>query len=178
MSDKILSNFLRAQDEEGRALAAESPILELYPDGGEPTNSWEAVFHCTSLVRLPDGQISETGEVRIGIRFDRDYLRRVDPSVVTVLGPPLFFHPNALGPALCVGNLAPGMSLVDVLNHLYDIITFRNWASHDGLDPDACRWARQNQERFPTDPRPLKGSLPEVDASLPPLSELIKVTEG
>jgi hypothetical protein len=24
------------------------------------------------------------------------------------------------------------------------------------LNPDACRWARNNQHRFPTDPRPLK----------------------
>ena len=60
--------------------------------------------------------------------------------------------------AICIGRLEPGTSLVDILYQVFEIIVYRkfNAREYDCLNKAACTWARNNQGRFPTDPRSLK----------------------
>jgi len=161
VSDPVFEGFLKQQFRQGMALAQQSDLLDLQPmDPGKETPSrYLARFHCKGLVRERSGSVVEASEFHVGIWFPSDYLRQVDPlKVITWLHPLNVWHPNiALGlPVICLGRIAPATELVDLLYEIYEVITYQNWAPHDGLNPEACQWARNHQDRFPTDRRPLK----------------------
>jgi hypothetical protein len=159
MPDKILNAFLARQFEEGMALARESDLVELVPIGAHPPQRYLARFRCRGLCRGDDGQVVGMDYAEVGIYFPDDYLRRTDPyQILMWLGPPNVWHPNISdkAPIVCLGRLGPGTRLVDILYQLFEIVTYKKYATDDALNHDAAAWARQNQDRFPSDPRPLK----------------------
>lgn len=158
--DPILGAFLRRQAEEGRALAQASDILDLEClDTGQ---HFVASFACRGLVREFDGTVREASRFRVGFYFGADYLRSVSPfELLTLFEPANTFHPNVTfgGPFLCVGRIAPGMPLVDLLYQVYEILAYQRMRLDDSLNKEAAGWARANQQRFPIDRRPLKRRL-------------------
>jgi hypothetical protein len=177
MRDRIFEGFLQYQFEQGTKLASESDLLELIPGPGQPPNRYLARFHCRGLVRLENGEISEADRFEVGISFLRDYLRRCDPfQVLTWLGPPNVFHPNIAerGAAICVGRLAPGTGIVDLLYQVFEIITYNKvtMREDDALHRAACAWARRNQHRFPIDRRPLKKRAAALRIDVTPEDEV------
>jgi hypothetical protein len=159
--DSIYESFLTRQAAEGKALAAESDILRLVPLGGSPPDRYIVEFACAGLVRNDSGEVSEASHFVVGIRFPADYLRRAHPTeVLTWFGPAHVFHPNIsdVAPVICVGRLAPGTSLVDLIHQCFEIVTFKKvtMREDDALNRAACAWSRENQHRFPIDRRPLK----------------------
>ena len=158
MADRVLEAFLSRQWQEGKELARQSDLLELEPmDPIRPPRFWVARFYCRGLVRASDGSVKEASGFEVGLSFPSDYLRRAEPSqVLTWLGPPEVWHPNIRPPAICVGRIAPGTALVDLVYQCFEILTYHNWAPHDALNPEASQWARNHQDRFPVDRRPLK----------------------
>jgi len=162
MTDKILEGYLRRQLEEGIALAESSDLVDLTPadDKGLPQR-FAVEFRCKGLVRRADrdDEIVEADRFAVGIRFPSDYLRRVEPmEVLTWLGPRNVWHPNILAPVICVGRLAPGTPLVDIVYQVFELITYNKATvrEDDALNPAACQWARHNMHRFPIDRRALK----------------------
>ena len=159
MRDKILDTFLARQYDEGMALAAQSDLVDLMPIGPPPPQRYVARFRCTGLCRSADGRIGETHLAEVGIFFPDDYLRRSDPyQILAWLGPRNIWHPNISdrAPIVCLGRLGPGTRLVDILYQLFEIISYKRFATADALNHDAAAWARQHQDRFPVDSRPLK----------------------
>ena len=176
--DRIFEAFLKRQLQEGTALAESSDLLDLLPvqdrllqpfvEGDSPTDPEDAAvsryiarFCCKGLVREGGGAVIEADRFDVGIWFPSDYLRRVVPfQVLTWMGPRNVYHPNISdqAPFICVGHLAPGTPLVDILYQCFEIITFNKvtMREDDALNKDACAWARHNQHRFPIDSRPLK----------------------
>lgn len=154
--DQILKSFLETQRAEGLQLAAESDLLDLVPVDAQ---RYLAIFSCKGLVRDTNGDIREHSHFEVGIRFPDDYLRRVNPAMIlTWLAPDEIWHPNIEAPFICLGSIAPGTPLVELLHRCFEIITLSNVTMHEGdaLNRDACAWARRNRERFPIDPRPIK----------------------
>ena len=168
MSDRIFEIFLNRQLEEGLELAATSDIVDLLPVDGPPPQHYIADFHCRGLVRSKEGAIREWDRFTVGIYFPADYLRAVDPfSILRWFGPPTREHPDIFAwhpnisnraPFICVGKIAPGMSLTDLLHQLYEIISYQRYTPNefDSLNKDWCSWTRTNAGLFPIDSRPLK----------------------
>lgn len=157
MTDNILKNFLIAQHSEVMSLAAASDILQIESEPVFPPQRYVVRFNCRGLVRTPAGEIAEAEQFDVGIWLPDDYLRFAEASqVVSIFKPQGIWHPNAGGPFMCLGHLTGGTPLVDIVYQIYEIITYHKWAAHDGLNPAACEWARNNQQRFPVDRRPLK----------------------
>lgn len=162
MTDRILDTFLSRQLEEGLALAAESDVLHLLPfRPREPADRYLVAFDCKGLVQEAPGRIVEANHFEVGVWFPSDYLRTADPfRVLTWLGPRNIWHPNiaADAPVICVGRLAPGTSLVDLIYQVFEIITWNKvtMREDDALNKAACQWARSNRECLPIDRRPLK----------------------
>lgn len=160
--DKILGAYLQRQYEQGMQLDGESDLLELLPLEGPPApQHYVARFRCKGLVRTSEGEVREADEFLVGVFFPDDYLRRADPpQVLSWLGPRNVFHPNISdrAPFICVGRLAPGTPLVDILYQCFEIITYQKATvrEDDALNHDACGWARRNAHRVPVDTRPLK----------------------
>lgn len=157
--DPILRAFLERQSEEGLALARASDILDLdcLPTG----QHFIAHYSCRGLVKDCDGVVREVDSFHVGVFFGADYLRTVNPfETLTLFDPLNTYHPNVDfgAPFICVGRIAPGMPLIDLLYQVYEILTYQKLTPRedDALNKEACRWARANQERFPIDRRPLK----------------------
>jgi hypothetical protein len=152
--DPVFEGFLRAQHRGGTELARQSDLLDLRPIDKD---RYIARFLCKGLVRGRGGEVVEASEFHVGIWFPSTYLRHVEPwKILTWLYPLNAWHPNVRPPAICVGPITPGTELVDLLYRCYEIIRYFNWAPHDGLNGEASQWARNHQERFPVDRRPLR----------------------
>ena len=161
MTDLVFDGFLERQHEEGSALSAASDLLDLEADPANPPARYLARLHCNGLVRSVSGEIETASHFMVGITFPGDYLRRGNPAeVLTWLGPRNVFHPNIIGmpPVICAGPIAPGTPLVDLLHRVFEIVTYQRLTMRedDALNHAACVWARQHQDRFPVDARPLK----------------------
>jgi hypothetical protein len=159
--NKMLETFLARQYEEGMALARASDLIDLRPIGPHPPSHYVVVFHCNGLMRAVDGKIVPMRESAAGIWFPDHYLTAADPYRILVwLDPPSVWHPNISdrAPIVCLGRLGPGTRLVDLLFQLYEIVSWQRLSmdEHDALNPAAAAWARENQDRFPVDRRPLK----------------------
>jgi hypothetical protein len=157
--DPILRGFLEQQRADGLKLASESDILELecLPTG----QHFIAHFASKGLVKGPDNVVREAEGFHVCIFFDAQYLRAVNPfETVALLGPLNTYHPNvAFGaPFICLGHIAPGTPLVDLIFRCYEVLSYQRLTPRedDALNKEACRWARANQQRFPTDRRALK----------------------
>jgi hypothetical protein len=161
VQDRIFQAYLARQYEEGMALAASSDLIELYPLNGPGSDRFIAVFRCRGLVIDDQKEVKEADHFEVGIWFPADYLRRADPfQVLTWFGPLNVFHPNIsnFAQGICVGRLAPGTALVDILYQCFEIITWNKvtMREDDALNMEACDWARRNPSRFPVDRRSLK----------------------
>ncbi len=104
-----------------------------------------------------DDVVRQAESFHVGVYFGADYLRTVNPyETLTLFDPLNTYHPNvAFGaPFICVGRIAPGMPLVDLLYQVYEILTYQKLTPRedDALNKEACRWARANQGLFPHRP--------------------------
>ena len=154
--DPILAAFLEAQWQEGSALAEQSDLLEL--ERLDPQHI-VAEFSCRGLVLDGNGQVAIAERFRVGYAFSDEYLRMADPSrVVTWLAPREIFHPNVGVPFVCIGPIAPGTPLTDILYNTHQLIGYQNVTVNelDAVNFQACQWARNNQHLLPVDTRPLK----------------------
>lgn len=158
--DRVFDAFIQQQHAEARALAGESDLVEI---GAHAMHRERFLvrFHCRGLVRTGGGAIVEGNDFAVGVNFPATYLRWVEPSsVLTWFAPSNVWHPNIApqASAICVGRVAPGTSLVDLVFQCWEIITWNKvtMREDDALNWDACQWARSNRERFPVDRRPLK----------------------
>jgi hypothetical protein len=169
MADRVLDAFLARQLAEGLALAADSDVLSLVPMGSPP-NRYVAEFRCHGLIAVGSGDVAVADRFQVGVWFPETYLRVADPfHVLTWLGPRHVWHPNisATAPVICVGRLAPGTGLVDILYQVFEIVTWNKvtMREDDALNHAACQWARQHPDRFPIDRRPLKRRPPVFDVA-------------
>jgi hypothetical protein len=160
MADRILEAFLARQQVAGLALAQESDLLDLLPIGS-PADRYLVELRCKGLIERSPGDVVEADRFQIGIWFPSSYLRAANPfQVLTWLGPHNVWHPNisAIEPVICIGRLAPGTELVDILYQVFEIVTWNKvtMREDDALNAAACQWARRHGDRFPVDRRPLK----------------------
>lgn len=154
--DGIFESWLVETAAEAHALSDASDILELHQLA---SNRFVARFACRTLVCDPGGEPQEVWGVQLGFFLDAQYLRQVDPqSLITILQPTRIWHPNGLGPFLCIGVVAPGTPLTQLLYRAYDVLAYANFTVNefDSLNIHACAWARRNQDLFPLERQPLK----------------------
>jgi hypothetical protein len=168
MSDQILNAFLERQLADAVALTRASDLLDIAPIGS-PAQHFLAHFSCAGLVRRSDGSIAKAHSFFVGIQFPADYLRSADPfRVLTWLGPPNVWHPNiaAGSPAICIGRVAPGTGLVELIDRCWALITWNKvtMREDDALNHAACQWARANPGCIPVDTRPLRRRPIVIDA--------------
>lgn len=159
--DTITHAFLENSLAEAEAALAGSDLVRIGALVGMETILAE--FRCRGLVRVASGPVEEAEHFVVGFRFANDYLRRVRPlELLTLIAPLEIWHPNMGGPryptGICIGTIAPGTPLVDLLHRVFECITWQSYTpvEYDALHPVVCPWARSNAHRFPIDPRPLR----------------------
>jgi hypothetical protein len=168
MGESIFSDFLEHTTRGGMDLADRSDVLDVKRLRAAGEGLFLASFQVAYLARLARGQIGVApGPLAVMIRIGPDYLRHAEPLETVQVGNQEFFHPNYRWPVLCVGELRPGMPLATLLRHIFEIVTYQNYATDDGLDPVACARLREEPElidRLPRPPRLLRRRL-EIEHS-------------
>jgi hypothetical protein len=160
MGGSIVTDFLENTTRAGLKLAEQSDVLDLVrlPALGE--GLFLATIHVAYLARRERGEIGvASGPLAVMIRIHPDYLRHAEPLETVQVGNQDFFHPNFRWPVLCVGDVRPGMALPTLLRHIFEIVTYQNYATDDGLDAEACTRLREEPElldRLPRTPRLLR----------------------
>jgi len=156
MNDSIFAAWLETQFKECMEFAQRSSVLSLAPVAGEPPFRYIARFECDGLANTEEG-IAVCDRHVVGINFPEHYLRvSCGPGeVLTWLEPHAEFQPNIRPPFCCIGHIAPGMTLLSILQQLFTMITWQRFTPIEGnaLNRDACRWARANLHRLPIDAR-------------------------
>lgn len=166
MSDRVYEAFLNKQLEEGMRLAESSDLFELLPYAGSPAFKYIAVFHCKGLVKPENGEVETARRFAVGIWMPSDYLRKTDPAqILTLIEPADVWHPNIRAPFICIGNIAPGTPLKELVYRVFDVITYQKVTmnEYDSLNKEACQWSRANTHLFPVDNRPLKRRQLKLD---------------
>ncbi|RMD81717.1 MAG: hypothetical protein D6815_11085 [Candidatus Dadabacteria bacterium] len=155
-ADKVFSRFLARQAEQAQALTDGSDIVVVHSISPQ---RFLLLLDCTGLVRTSDGAVEEHRGFAIGVYLHDGYLSKPIPGIVlSCLFPSKTFHPNVLGPAMCVGRIAPATPLVDLVHRVYELVTYQSYTTleYDALQPAACAWARHHRSRLPIDARPLR----------------------
>lgn len=167
VDDPIYESFMRRQIEEGMELARSSDLLRLHVPPMSPPH-FVAEFCCNGLIREGDGEIRKANEFHVGIWFPADYLRRADGFEMLRVFTKNVWHPNVsrIHPLICIGKLTPGTPLVDILFQIFEILTYVKVNTNDPLNKDACSWAREHQNEFPIDRRPLKRRTLNLEVTL------------
>ena len=155
--DKIFENWFEVAMGDVERLASESDRLDVTRLSG---NRLLAHFSCKGFVLGEGGRVEECDRAVIGFHIADDYLRRSRDSmeVLSWLAPHNAFHPNIRENACCIGKVAAGTSLVELLQRTYAVITWQEVMPDEfnALNPAACAFARNHPERVPVDARPLK----------------------
>jgi hypothetical protein len=159
VSDRVFEVFLRVQLEEGMALASQSTILDLRPLHGDPPYSYLAGFNAPTLVHLTSGEVVTQQGFLFGVYFAPEHLRVVNPAqCLAVLAPTNIWHPNINPPFCCLGKIAPGAGLRELLLRIYEVAIFMRYTPREGdaLNVKACKYVRQRAPFRPLSTLPLK----------------------
>jgi len=167
VTDSIFGAHLAWQFERASALDRASDLVDIVPAPGEgnPPQRYVAAFHSKGLVSSGGGCVTEASEFAVGIYLPHDYLRRGGAAldgltfdVLSLLGPVNVWHPNVRYPAICTGHLAPGTAIDEIVTQVFEMLTYqrKNMREDNSLNPAAARWARNHQDMFPIDARPLR----------------------
>jgi ubiquitin-protein ligase len=159
MSDFIRQGFLIDQFRQAVGITRASDLVRVLPAAGDPPDRYLALFRCRSLVREEDGAIHPHDDFTFGICFPEDYQRTVQPRLVVSAAPPWnLWHPNITygAPFICLGHLVPGTQLEDIVQQIFDVLTFHKCSPHDPLNEAAAEWVRNHREQLPLDRRPMR----------------------
>jgi hypothetical protein len=125
-----------------------------FSEGGAP-KSYIFRLTCRSPARV-DGviHISER-EHLICVAIPDDYLQIAhDPGhILCLLEPRTLFHPNIMGPMICIGDISPATAVVDILVRTFEVLTCQriNMREEEALNYAACEWARHATLPLETD---------------------------
>jgi len=170
-TDPIRESWLLCQEAAAAELNAASDIALITQ---LDRTHFLADLHCKGLVRLGgdtpfggshNGEIKEAEFFRVGIWFPEDYHRVFRPEkTIFLIEPRGAWHPNVFETGICAGRMTPGTDLVDLLDQIFSILTYKHMNLKDPLNPAAAQWARDQTHLFPIDRRPLRRSRSESEA--------------
>lgn len=175
MRDLMTEQLFRRNDGEARELNRGSDLLEILPLASPAGQRFLMVFACGGLVRGEDGHVEVAHHHVVGLSFtERHAHESPNPAtLLTWLEPRRVWNPHVRAPFTCIGHVAPGTGLREIVLRVFDVITLRTVSTHDALNPAAAEWIAQHRSRIPVDPRPpLRAGFAFADDADLPESEL------
>ena len=151
--DPVFESWLERQYADGMALCGASEVLALLPEAGaQPPRRFVAQFTSPTMVWTGTAAARVDG-FAVLFQFAPDYLRsaRDAGQILNLLAPGNVFHPNVAAPFICIGHVAPGTGLCELIYRVHEILTFNKLTPRedDALNHDACVWARRHMHLFP-----------------------------
>jgi ubiquitin-protein ligase len=145
------------------------PLIQIVGTAGMPPELYRFQYLIRGLYVAPDGAILERNEHTLEVNLSLGYPRRAPQC--RMLTP--VFHPNFDDSSVCIGDFwAASESLDDLIIRIGRMISYQEYNTKSPLNGLAAKWAAQNAQLLPVDPRaiapPLEGQPAEIAEAIAP----------
>jgi ubiquitin-protein ligase len=144
------------------------PLIRMVGTAGMPPELYRFQYLVRGLYVAADGAILERNDHLLEVNLSLGYPRRAPQC--RMLTP--VFHPNFDDSSVCIGDFwAASEGLDDLIIRIGRMISYQEYNTKSPLNGLAAKWAAQNSQLLPVDPRPIAPPLeqPEIETtSLPP----------
>ncbi|HSM85155.1 MAG TPA: ubiquitin-conjugating enzyme E2 [Candidatus Limnocylindrales bacterium] len=143
------------------------PVVRIVGTAGMPPEIYRFQYTLKGLYVAADGSILERNEHLLEVNLSLGYPRRAPQC--RMLTP--VFHPNFDDSSVCVGDFwAASESLDDLVIRIGRMIAYQEYNTKSPLNGLAAKWAAQNGQLLPVDPRPVAPPLEGAAAPVPDLA--------
>jgi len=138
------------------------PLIRMVGTAGMPPELYRFQYLVKGLYVAPDGAILERNDHLLEVNLSLGYPRRAPQC--RMLTP--VFHPNFDDSSVCIGDFwAASEALDDLIIRIGRMLAYQEYNTKSPLNGLAAKWAAQNTQLLPVDPRPIAPPLdrPEVN---------------
>lgn len=125
---------------------AGSEFLKVEAVSGTPPNSYRVTFHITGL--MWDDHIADTRLIHehiVDIYLPLGYPKKQPNATMRTS----VWHPN-IGDYVCIGDYwSAGVTLVDIITHIGDMLQYKSYNLHSPVNKAAAIWAATRTKSFP-----------------------------
>jgi ubiquitin-protein ligase len=143
------------------------PLIRMVGTAGMPPEVYRFQYLIRGLYVAPDGAILERNDHLLEVNLSLGYPRRAPQC--RMLTP--VFHPNFDDSSVCIGDFwAASEALDDLIIRIGRMISYQEYNTKSPLNGLAAKWAAQNSQLLPVDPRPIAPPLepaPQVVVGTP-----------
>jgi ubiquitin-protein ligase len=132
------------------------PLIRIVGTAGMPPELYRFQYLISGLYVAQGGAILERSEHLLEVNLSLGYPRRAPQC--RMLTP--VFHPNFDDSSVCIGDFwAASESLDDLIIRIGRMIAYQEYNTKSPLNGLAAKWAAQNPQLLPVDPRPVAPPL-------------------
>ena len=143
------------------------PLIRIVGTAGMPPELYRFQYLVKGLYVAPDGAILERNDHLLEVNLSLGYPRRAPQC--RMLTP--VFHPNFDDSSVCIGDFwAASEALDDLIIRIGRMLAYQEYNTKSPLNGLAAKWAAQNTQLLPVDPRPIAPPLdqPQVNIGAAP----------
>lgn len=158
----IRARRLRRDNEKVGHELADSKWVSVSAVSGDPPDHYRVNYRVNGLVWEESTQSARTrGEHLVEIFLPIGYPKQAPRCVMR---DPVW-HPN-IGDYVCIGDYwSAGVTLVDIIVHIGDMIQYKSYNLSSPVNKQAAIWAERNRQSFPVGTRAILP--PETDSPAP-----------
>jgi ubiquitin-protein ligase len=152
------------------------PLIQITGKAGMPPEIYRFTYHLRGLYVSGAGEILERDSHVLEVNLTLGYPRRAPQC--RMLTP--VFHPNFDDSMVCIGDFwAASEGLDDLIIRIGRMITYQEYNTKSPLNGLAAKWAAQNSQLLPIDPRPVAPPLKNGEpAKAVPMEESLPVEQS
>jgi len=141
------------------------PVIQITGKAGMPPEIYRFTYNLRGLYVSPSGEILERDVHLLEVNLTLGYPRRAPQC--RMLTP--VFHPNFDDSMVCIGDFwAASEGLDDLIIRIGRMIAYQEYNTKSPLNGLAAKWAAQNANLLPVDPRPVAPPLGFTELSSVP----------
>jgi ubiquitin-protein ligase len=138
------------------------PLIEISGTAGMPPEIYRFTYHINGLYVADNGEILERDVHVLEANLSLGYPRRA--PLCRMLTP--VFHPNFNESMACIGDFwAASEGLDDLVIRIGRMIAYQEYNTKSPLNGLAAKWATQNANLLPVDPRNIAPPLESMGAT-------------
>jgi ubiquitin-protein ligase len=140
-TDQLADDYNEIQDRFFR-----SPYVKIISTEGDPPNSYQIEYRINGLIKNKAGQVVEADCHRVEITLPFGY-PHFPPNCRPLTS---IFHPDIDPDAIRIGDFWDGShSLVDLIVHIGNLITFQKYSTEDVFNGEALEWTTAHSDKIP-----------------------------
>src|SRR3984957_9189703 len=141
------------------------PLIQITGTAGMPPEIYRFTFNIRGLYVSREGEILERSVHVLEVNLSLGYPRRAPQC--RMLTP--VFHPNFDDSMVCIGDFwAASEGLDDLIIRIGRMISYQEYNTKSPLNGLAAKWAAQNANLLPIDPRNIAPPLKTAEDPAPP----------